>query len=270
MLRVVALLAAAAAAQRVVSTAYYAPGCLWSCSNFNPIVKYSFVTAGVNSGACASTTPCTAAATCLVSAKIFPRGVAPTSFTAGVVTDASATIAEQFGTAYTPAVRSSAVCASSDSASPRLSYTLTSLAYACNTTATAFGSAVLQFWDDTFMMPSSDWITDSGVLYANFPLAVEPQVKMMLASSGPSIGAATSNSYRSLVIAVSDVGDGTLATTVTIGPNGLSAGFAGLTSGVCSSSGACLNGCYIIPAASYASVWTQFLPALIGFKNVCT
>ena len=121
------------------------------------------------------------------------------------------------------------------------------------------------------MMPSSDWITEGGVLYANFPLVIEPQVKMMLASSGPSSGPATSNSYRSFVLAVSDVGDGTLATTVTVGPSGLSAGFAAMTGGVCTTTtGACLNGCYIIPSASYETVWTQLLPALIGFKNVCT
>jgi hypothetical protein len=265
---VVALLhaAAAVAAERVVSAAYYAPGCLTSCVS-TPLIRYNLVTTGVSAGACGSTAPCTLTTPCSVTSQIFPRGLSPTTFSSLFVMDASATKAELLGTSYLPAVRSGPVCASSDKTSPRLSYTLTNLAYACNSTATAFSSAVLQFWDETFMMPSSDWITPAGVLYANFPLAVEPNVKMMLANSVSS-STVTSNSYRSLVIAVSDVGGGTLATTVTMSPPFPS--FGAMTGGICFSSGACLSGCYIIPTTSYASVWAQLLPAFLGSKNVCT
>lgn len=258
--------AAAVAAQRVVSTAYYAPACLTSCPQSNPILK-PFVTTGVNGGSCGSTAPCTSAASCSVPSQIFPNNLSPTTFVRSIVMDASATKAELLGTAYTPAARSGPVCASSINTSPRLSYTLTNLAHGCNSTATAFSSAVLQFWDETFMMPSSDWITASGVLYANFPLVVEPQVKMILASSAPDAAVVT-NSFRSLVIAVSDVDGGTLATTVTIGP--VVAGTIALGDGRCSASGYPYS-LYIIPTTSYASVWReQLLPALVGSKNVCT
>lgn len=259
--------AAAAAAARTVATSYYAPACLFGCSGSNPIIRFPFVSAK-SASTCSTTGPCAPSSNCNIRQSFFPGALNPTGFINSVLFDASSAQSEVIGSAYLPAVRSGSVCASSDSVAPRMSYTLTSLAPACNTTLSAFRTAELQFWDDVFQMPPTDWITPNGVLYANFPLEVEPRIKRMLASNGPSSGSATSNSFRSLVIAVSEVGTGQFATTISISPNVQTA--LGSLDTCTLAATACLNGCYVIPPASYPSIWPLLLSALVGKANVCS